>query len=163
MHLKLASFAYDVYRDNLLKDGEDLDELLDYIPRKDGKYKDGVFVKDGKIIRRSLTIGDPVWAAIDPILGRTDDESIAWFFGIPTPYIEARRRILKIRPYDYVDWKLIDPLFSRGTDAEISFLFHGEMSEYVVGARREVIENPPQDPEDTYDGECWVLRESEPQ
>ena len=42
MHLKMANFVFNVYRDKILKKGEPLDELLKYIPKKspNSNYKD---------------------------------------------------------------------------------------------------------------------------
>ena len=163
MHLKMANFVFNVYRDKILKKGEPLDELLKYIPKKEpnSNYKDGIFVKDNKIIRDSISLGHPVWAIIDTLLGRVPEARIAWFFGIPIPYIEMRERALRIYPYDYFDYSTLDPLFKYGTDEDIAKLYNGELSEFEVQIRREFVENKGKESvnDDTYNVP-WTVDES---
>lgn len=112
--------------------------ILELIPFRD-KIKNGIFVKNGKPIRKSMKSSDPNWAIIDPLLGRTEDEYIAEFFVIPTDIVTMRREILHIQPYGQFNWSLIDPLLKFGTDEEVSRLFDGNISKEIISARRDYL------------------------
>ena len=141
MRLHISDLLIDVYEDGILKKGEKLEKLLEYIPTKNGKHKNGIFVKDGKIIRKNIKIGDPVWNAIDPILGSTEDENIAWFFGIPTPIITLRRESQRVLPYKFIQWSIIEPLFNLASDEEIAELLKGSISLETLKERRKYLKD----------------------
>ena len=77
-----------------------------------------------------------MWSVIDPLLGRTSDIKLSLFFGIPEASIENRRYFLRILPYEYIDYELIDPLLDKGTDEEISELFDGFIPVNKISERR---------------------------
>ena len=132
-------YIYNIYRTTVTKLDGSLDDILPYIPTKNGKRRDGVFIKDGKIILSYIQTTHPIWAIIDPLLGKTKDDDLAWFFAIPTPIIKARRSALGIKIIDNIQYDKLDPLIEYGTDEEISELLNGEISPYLVRMRREFL------------------------
>lgn len=101
-----------------------------------GKIKDGIFVKNGKVVRKNMKISDPNWSVIDPLLGRVPDKNIAAFFVVPENIIEMRRDLLHILPYGHIEWDIIDSLLKYGTDEEISQMFNGNIQVGTIKARR---------------------------
>lgn len=109
--------------------------IIQLIPRY-GKIKDGIFIKNGSVVRKNMKISDPNWAVIDPLLGRVSDERIASFFVVPVNIIEMRRNLLHILPYGHIEWDIIDSLLKYGTDEEISQMFNGNIQVGTIKARR---------------------------
>jgi len=114
-------------------------KILALLPNGRSK-KNGLFLKNGKIVRKTLRSHDPEWAVIDPLLGRTSDVEIAKFFGIHGSLVKMRRELLHILPYGVYSWEILDPLFAYGSDKEIYNLFDGHLSMEAIKERRFYLE-----------------------
>ncbi len=101
-----------------------------------GKVKNSPLFENGKFQGGRLRADHPIWAIIDPLLGRTSDTKLGLFFGIPDASIENRRVFLRILPYEHVDYELIDPLLDLGTDEAIADLFDGFIDINAITDRR---------------------------
>ena len=101
-----------------------------------GKVKNSPLFENGEFKGGRLRADHAMWSVIDPLLGRTSDTKLSLFFGIPEASIENRRYFLRILPYEYIDYELIDPLLDKGTDEEISELFDGFIPVNKISERR---------------------------
>ena len=93
-------------------------------------------LENGEFKGGRVKVDHAIWAIVDPLLGRTSDTKLSLFFGIPEASIENRRYFLRILPYEYIDYELIDPLLDKGTDEEISELFDGFIPVNKISERR---------------------------
>ena len=101
-----------------------------------GKVKNSPLFENGEFKGGRLRADHPIWAIVDPLLGRTNDTKLGLFFGIPDASIANRREFMGILPYEHIDYELIDPLLDIGTDEEIADLFDGFIHINVIKKRR---------------------------
>jgi len=107
------------------------------------RIKNGIMVRNGKVITKYIDINNPIWKVIDKILGKFPDENIAGFFALPVYIIRNRRECYHIPPFGYIDNDTLESLLSNGSDREVANLLStGYVSRRSVAHTRKILTEP---------------------